>query len=349
MRSYCALYVEAGYLLASAATRVTGTSLRGGVTVDHRRLIEALIAQVEKESSAPLLRVNWYDSGRRPGGTPDLVQEEIGMLPRVKLRLGRLSPTGEQKGVDLRIGLDLAAHGRNRVVDLLYLVSGDDDLTEAVDEAQNHGVQVILLAVPSIDGRPHAVSRHLQREADGLLLIDAGVIDLGLSTPQCRPHGRSSQRLRRSRQRPRCHPLHRRHGDAIRPAMPDHAPTPSVLASRSRTSDRPPARASNPTPTGQLVYSSTTGVARGNDTAPHGAHEELIDDVCTSVIEAWRQTATPEERRDLLGSQPYIPRDLDRALLVDLSDRSGVYDVDERTRYQLRGRFWELAGKLLRG
>ena len=69
------------------------------------------------------------------------------MLPRVKLRLGRTSPHGEQKGVDLRIGLDLAAHGRNHVVDTMYLVR-DDDLSEAVEEAQNHGSQVVILAVP---------------------------------------------------------------------------------------------------------------------------------------------------------------------------------------------------------
>ena len=30
MRSYCAIYVDAGYLYASAATRVIGTSLRSG-------------------------------------------------------------------------------------------------------------------------------------------------------------------------------------------------------------------------------------------------------------------------------------------------------------------------------
>ena len=67
------------------------------------------------------------------------------MLPRVKLRLGRLSYTGEQKGVDLRIGLDLVMHARNQAVDVMYLVSGDDDLTEAVEEVQGHGIPVILL------------------------------------------------------------------------------------------------------------------------------------------------------------------------------------------------------------
>src|SRR3546814_7320613 len=40
MRSNCALYVDAGYLLASAATRITGTSLRNGIHVEYRALIQ---------------------------------------------------------------------------------------------------------------------------------------------------------------------------------------------------------------------------------------------------------------------------------------------------------------------
>ncbi|HET8987820.1 MAG TPA: NYN domain-containing protein, partial [Humibacillus sp.] len=177
MRSHCALYVDVGYLLAASATRVTGTSLRCGVVVSYPDLVARLIAAAEEASGMPLLRVHWYDSGRRSGGAPDGAQEAIGMLPRVKLRLGRISPQGEQKGVDLRIGLDLAAHGRNRVVDVIYLVSGDDDLCEAVEEAQNHGVQVVLMAVPDRAGKPHAVSKHLIREADDLIVLDGSVVD----------------------------------------------------------------------------------------------------------------------------------------------------------------------------
>src|SRR6478609_835566 len=177
MRSYCALYVDVGYLLAAAATRVTGTSLRKGIVVSYPDLVARLIADAERASGLPLLRMHWYDSGNRPGGNPDSTQEAIGMLPRVKLRLGRTSPQGEQKGVDLRIGLDLAAHGRNRSVDVIYLLSGDDDLSEAVEEAQSHGMQVVLMAVPNRAGKPHAVSRHLIRESDDLIVLEGSVID----------------------------------------------------------------------------------------------------------------------------------------------------------------------------
>lgn len=177
MRSHCAVYVDVGYLLASAATRVTGTSLRSGVEVDHAQLIEAIMTQAVESSGLPVLRVNWYDSGGGRGGTPDRVQEQIGLLPRVKLRLGRLSHAGEQKGVDLKIGLDLVTHARNNAVDVMFLVSGDDDLTEAVEEAQAHGIEVVLMAVQVVGGKPHAVSKHLLRAADRLELLEEKAID----------------------------------------------------------------------------------------------------------------------------------------------------------------------------
>src|SRR4051812_33404975 len=114
------------------------------------------------------------------------------MLPRVKLLLGRTSPQGEQKGVDLRIGLDLAAHGRNRSVDVIYLLSGDDDLSEAVEEAQSHGMQVVLMAVPDRSGRPHAVSRHLIREADDLIVLDGCVVDDTVHVRQLQPEAEAA-------------------------------------------------------------------------------------------------------------------------------------------------------------
>src|SRR4051812_13539781 len=64
MRSTCSLYVDAGYLLAAAATRVAGTSLRSSIHVEYRALIESLIAEAEQRSGLPLLRVHWYDSAR---------------------------------------------------------------------------------------------------------------------------------------------------------------------------------------------------------------------------------------------------------------------------------------------
>ena len=154
MRSNSSVYVDAGYLLSSAATRVTGTSLRSGIHVDYSTMVSGLIQQAEAAASLRVLRVHWYDSAK--DGVPDAQQQRIGELPRVKLRLGRFGVDGQQKGVDLRIGLDLTAHARNGAADVFFLVSGDDDLTEAVEEAQVHGIQVIVLAVPNAAEQPQS-------------------------------------------------------------------------------------------------------------------------------------------------------------------------------------------------
>lgn len=96
MRSHSALYIDAGYLLAATATRVTGSSLRRGVRVEYAALLAALAAHVESQSRLPLLRSHWYDAAR--DGTPTREQEQIVLLPNVKLRPGGIGEEGEQRG-----------------------------------------------------------------------------------------------------------------------------------------------------------------------------------------------------------------------------------------------------------
>ena len=185
MTSKCSLFVDAGYLLASSASRLTGTSLRSGIHVKYRKLIRGLIAEAERTTGLPLLRVHWYDSAK--DGVPDRAQERLGEIPKVKLRLGRFGYDGQQKGVDLRLGLDMVTHARHQAAEVFLLVSGDDDLTEAVEEVQVHGVSVVILAVPGANGQPHGVSRHLVRAADEVVTLSPTIIDdavIPVETPE---------------------------------------------------------------------------------------------------------------------------------------------------------------------
>ncbi|ANN16023.1 hypothetical protein SD37_10480 [Amycolatopsis orientalis] len=316
--------MDVGYLLAAAATRATGTSLRSSVFVDYQSLIDSLAAQASAESGLPLLRIYWYDSA--PNGVPNTTQESIGLLRRVKLRLGRLGVGGEQKGVDLRIGLDLATHARNAAVDSMYLVSGDDDLTEAVDEAQAHGVQVTILAVPTQEGRPHGVSRHLQGAADGLDLLDGDALDAAV---RARAVAGSPQQI-----------VERKREATV--------PSPSVLASGNRVpepTDTTPPRASSirtsESPS-SVVYTSTTGSEPvvASQYRAVSDHDPVIDRVVGNVLNTWLDAAPASRRTELSRSRPSIPSEVDRALLTDLSDDIGVYDLSPEIRYRLRERFW---------
>lgn len=320
MRSTCSLYIDTGYLLASAATRVTGTSLRSGIHVDYATLISSLIDTVETRSGLPALRVHWYDSARN--GVPDIQQERIGELPKVKLRLGRFGVNGEQKGVDLRIGLDLVAHARNGVSDVFFLITGDDDLTEAVEEAQIHGVQVVLLAVPSAKGQPHGVSRHLIRAADELDLLDGDAIDAAVLKIDRQPIPAQAK------------------PEPVRPQPIARAPRPAARTPLDIVTATAPQGRPVPQPKSVLAYSSTTGTP--TQVAPeYGDDQGVIDEVVARVLASFRESATSEDKLELLRARPSIPRDIDRALLLDASDAMARDDLDEGVRFQLRARFWE--------
>jgi uncharacterized LabA/DUF88 family protein len=317
MRSHSALYVDAGYLIAAAATRLTGSSFRRGVEVDYGRLLSELISLVEVRTGLPLLRVYWYDAAR--DGIANPVQEQIALLPKVKLRLGRVGVEGEQKGVDLRIGLDMVGHSRNGAVDTMYLLSGDDDLTEAVEEAQTQGVQVIILAVPSRTGGLQGVSRHLMRAADDLEALDGTLLDSSVTAvvPDSVP--------------------------AVTPGPLEGTshPTPADLARRV-PSTIPPRMSSEVR--SSLVHSSPPSLPVVlRDPAELSA---AIVQVATKTYEAWAKSATAAQRDELLRGHPSIPRDLDRALLIDLSDVLDEYTLSDPTRVELRSKFWAAVGSI---
>lgn len=324
MRPHCAIYVDAGYLLAAAATRTTGTSLRAGIHVEYAPLVRALADQVQAQSELPLLRIHWYDSAR--DGVPDTQQERIGELPQVKLRLGRFGMDGQQKGVDLRIGLDLVNHARHRAADVFFLLSGDDDLSEAVEEAQAQGVQVIVLAVPTREGKPHGVSRHLIRAADSVVLLSAQAIDGAVTKVEV----------------PVAMPAAAVIGIDLPPSQTpapigNPVPTPNDLASRPRPIAAPPPRST-------LLYSSSSSGMQVNGVvdAPDPSTEAKLHEVVSNVLTTFRESATPEDLAALERAKPSIPREVDRALLTDLSDALEVYDLNDAIRYRLRDYFWEL-------
>lgn len=328
MRSYCSLYIDAGYLMAACSTRRTGTSLRSATAMDVPALLGELTAQVEAESGLPLLRIHWYDAGTRGGG-PDPAQKQIAMLPRVKLRLGRVGYNGEQKGVDLKLALDLIAQARNRVAEIAYLVSGDDDLSEAVEEAQALGVQVIGLAVPGEDGAAIAVATNLQMTVDRTQLIDAELIDRHVkqsaaavmatiaSTPAVVEPAPAPPK-----------PATPANGRPTPRAMPGLRPTP------------PPAPA--PDPRTVPAYVTTTG--RGGHfpgtTIDADEAQAAVEAVVNNVVMAWWRGATPDSRALLVGARPSIPPEVDRTLLKDLSDKLDLYDIPQEWRFALREAFW---------
>ena len=57
-------------------------------------------------------------------------------------------PDFEQKGVDMRIGLDIASYSALKCIDRIGLVTADTDCVPAMKLARKSGVQVVLIALP---------------------------------------------------------------------------------------------------------------------------------------------------------------------------------------------------------
>ncbi len=168
-----AVFVDAGYFYASASELLFGTPLRRG----ELRLANAEFAQYLAQIAAtiggcPLLRIYWYD-GTNSG--PTAAHLAMAYLDNVKLRLGFVNQSGEQKGVDGLIFSDLTNLARNRAISDALLLAGDEDLRVGVQQAQEHGIRVHLLGVEPKDPSGNQ-SAALQREADTRRQLDAAAL-----------------------------------------------------------------------------------------------------------------------------------------------------------------------------
>lgn len=168
-----AVFVDAGYFYASASELLFGSPLRRG----ELRLANAEFAQylaqcAETIGGCPLLRIYWYD-GTNSG--PTAAHLAMAYLDNVKLRLGFVNQSGEQKGVDGLIFSDLTNLARNRAISDALLLAGDEDLRVGVQQAQEHGIRVHLLGVEPKDPSGNQ-SAALQREADTRRQLDAAAL-----------------------------------------------------------------------------------------------------------------------------------------------------------------------------
>ena len=142
-----AVFVDAGYLYAQGSKALSGQKLRRErVDLKLPEIIEKLrVAAQSRASSASLLRIYWYDGLVK--GRLSAQQEKLSFLDDVKLRLGIVTPTGQQKGVDSLIVTDLVELARNRAITDAIVLSGDEDLRIGVQLAQSFGVRIHLLGI----------------------------------------------------------------------------------------------------------------------------------------------------------------------------------------------------------
>jgi hypothetical protein len=162
----CALFVDAGYVLADGAMAVHGTRHRESVSWNYPALLQFLGMVARDRSGLPLLRCYWYEATVEGRRSPE--HEALADIPGVKLRLGRMRP-GHREGVESEIHRDLITLARNGAVRDAVVVSAEEELAQVIAEVQDMGVRVTLAHI-TVDGE-WTISRALRQECDDIVDI----------------------------------------------------------------------------------------------------------------------------------------------------------------------------------
>lgn len=172
---------------------IDGGFLRASTRLAKISFNNSLIVGFSKQCRAPdeyLLRVLYYDSPQYRGVVPLPVSgarkifmasddwlDKLAQCERFAVRRGTLAfrgwqakqtpsgarsltdadfrPVFEQKGVDMRIGLDIATMAHERIAERIVLVTGDTDMIPAMKLARRAGMEVVLVKMPMPARAPH--------------------------------------------------------------------------------------------------------------------------------------------------------------------------------------------------
>ncbi|WP_441401906.1 NYN domain-containing protein [Arthrobacter sp. 2YAF22_2] len=296
--------------------------------MDYAKLISGILKRTSDYCGLNALRIYWYDASKDALFTDQ--HKKIALLPDVKVRLGRVSFNGDQKGVDLKLGIDLIGIARNKAASIAFLVSGDDDLAEAVEEAQDLGMKVVLVGIGAPDSRLGVVSvaEHLALRVDSIITLPNELVEACFSRSVA-----AAPRISLSDRDPAHEPAFLVDSKP-KPAPPSHGrPYPVVPTQGSR---RPPSH---------IVYSSeSSGLDHsGVDKSPL----EVAWDVGTSVATSWYGSVSQTEVNDLAADRPILPSEVDRVLLKDCAQRIGEQRTDfQEVRRALREAFWQKLDEL---
>jgi uncharacterized LabA/DUF88 family protein len=164
----CALFVDAGYVLADGAMAVHGTRRGESVSWDYEGLLQLLSSLARERTGLPLLRCYWYEATVDGGRTAE--QEALADVPGIKLRVAKIRP-GRREGVETEIHRDLTTLARNNAISDALVLSAEEDLAQAIADVQDLGLRVTLVHV-AMDGN-WTIARALRQESDDIIEIGA--------------------------------------------------------------------------------------------------------------------------------------------------------------------------------
>jgi len=309
-----AVLVDAAYLTIASGDLVLGTHARREFRVDGPGLVAMLMARADARLGGRRLRLYWYDAAR--DRVPTVEQRQLAALADVKVRLGNLNRSGQQKGVDALLRTDLEQLAAHRAISDAVLLSGDEDMLPAVEAAQGYGVRVHLWGVEPPFGSNQADRLVWESDTSGQI-------------------GRAELAPFLERVAPR-EPLTEPAG--LRPPPPESgAEQPAAelpVAGDPVVVPSPALLAALPTRTGVVGDRAASRQEAG------GPNRDLVHDVGEHVASRWLVERGKDNLADLLPG-PMLPGVIDHELVVAAEKELGIsLRPHEEARRWLRDGFW---------
>ena len=159
------IFVDAGYLIA--------VTLKKKKRVDLEKLSKALAKDSWEKTifydALPKFGTKRYSNAQR-------FHNRISRLDRFEVRLGRLQygehGTPTQKGVDMKLGIDLVQMSMKKELDTAILITGDSDFLYGVEKAREVGVKVKLAYFPG-----SSINKEFRQSFDECDLLHDALLD----------------------------------------------------------------------------------------------------------------------------------------------------------------------------
>jgi len=159
------IFIDAGYLIAKCLER----NKKLNFVKLSRKLTRDRWKKTIFYDALPKMGTPRYSKAQK-------FHSSLRKLDKFDVRLGRLQynqngkPT--QKGVDMKLGIDLVQMSMKNEFDTAILITGDSDFLYAVQKAQEANIRVILAYIPG-----SKINKAFQESFDGIELLHDELLD----------------------------------------------------------------------------------------------------------------------------------------------------------------------------
>ncbi len=164
-----AIFIDAGYLIKLLKIK--------NKRIDFLKLSDELAAGTNRIKTLfyNTLPIQGTQQGDILYSKTQRFHSKLNSLKNFEVKLGRLQKkdgTFVQKGVDMRLGIDLVQMSMRKQIDMAIVITADSDFEYALEKAREAGVKISLAYFPGSKMN----SKFLQ-SADNLILLDDALLE----------------------------------------------------------------------------------------------------------------------------------------------------------------------------